>query len=98
MLFYHFSITFLKKNSVNTFSVSKSLDPDQVRHNVRPDLGPNCLQIYQQTTLAGKELSNIVAYEGFFWFGLLVYIPVNNHGHVGMATAPNHTFFLGKLD
>ena len=25
-------------------SVSNSLDPDQVRHVVGPDLGPNCLQ------------------------------------------------------
>ena len=24
--------------------VSNSLDPDQARHNVGPDLGPNCLQ------------------------------------------------------
>ena len=24
--------------------VSKSLDPDQDRHSVGPDLGPNCLQ------------------------------------------------------
>ena len=24
--------------------MSNSLDPDQARQNVRPDLGPNCLQ------------------------------------------------------
>ena len=24
--------------------MSNSLDPDQARHFVRPDLGPNCLQ------------------------------------------------------
>ena len=28
----------------NTIRVSNSLDPDQARHFVRPDLGPNCLQ------------------------------------------------------
>ena len=28
----------------NTISVLNSLDPDQARHFVRPDLGPNCLQ------------------------------------------------------
>ena len=28
----------------NTIRVSNSLDPDQARHNVRSDLGPNCLQ------------------------------------------------------
>ena len=28
----------------NTIGVSNSLDPDQARQNVGPDLGPNCLQ------------------------------------------------------
>ena len=28
----------------NTISVSNRLDPDQARHFVGPDLGPNCLQ------------------------------------------------------
>ena len=28
----------------NTIRVSNSLDPDQDRQNVGPDLGPNCLQ------------------------------------------------------
>ena len=33
------------KNSFrNTIRMSNSLDPDQARQNVRPDLGPNCLQ------------------------------------------------------
>ena len=36
-------------NLVNTFlnttRASKSLDPDQVRQNIGPDLGPNCLQM-----------------------------------------------------
>ena len=39
-------------------SGSNSLDPDQVRHFVGPDLGPNCVcKDYQQTTLVGRELS-----------------------------------------
>ena len=29
---------------INTIRVSNSLDPDQARHFVGPDLGPNCLQ------------------------------------------------------
>ena len=29
----------------NTFRVSNSLDPDQARHFVVPDLDPNCLQM-----------------------------------------------------
>ena len=37
-------INFSKKSSRNTIRVSNSLDPDQARHFVRPDLGPNCLQ------------------------------------------------------
>ena len=28
----------------STIRVANSLDPDQARHFVRPDLGPNCLQ------------------------------------------------------
>ena len=34
--------------------MSKNLDPDQARHFVGPDLGPNCLQRLQ----AGKEINN----------------------------------------
>ena len=40
-------LTFKKKskNSFgNTIRVSNGLDPDQDRHSVGPDLGPNCLQ------------------------------------------------------
>ena len=33
-----------------TIRVSNGLDPDQDRQNVGPDLGPNYLQRYQQTT------------------------------------------------
>ena len=35
--------------------MSNSLDPDQARRFVGPDLGPNC-QGYQQTTLVDKKL------------------------------------------
>ena len=39
----------------NTIRVSNSLDPDQARHFVGPDLGPNCLLSRQQKSpLAGK--------------------------------------------
>ena len=43
-----------------TIQVSNSLDPDQARQNVRPDLGPNCLQWLSadsKSPLAGKELN-----------------------------------------
>ena len=36
--------TFLQNSFRNTIKVSNSLDPDQARHYVRPDLVPNCLQ------------------------------------------------------
>ena len=42
--FFFFKLTFSKKTFRNTISVSDSLDPDQARHFVGPDLGPNCLQ------------------------------------------------------
>ena len=38
----------------NTIRVSNSLDPDQARHFVGPDLGPNCLQRLS-ADIAGKE-------------------------------------------
>ena len=34
----------LKKKFRNTIRVLNNLDPDQARHFVVPDLGPNCLQ------------------------------------------------------
>ena len=36
--------SFSKDSFRNTIRVSNSLDPDQARHFVRPDLGSNCLQ------------------------------------------------------
>ena len=49
MLFCHLLIFFqnqlFQKNSLGkTIKVSNSLDPDQARRSVGPDLGPNCLQ------------------------------------------------------
>ena len=37
--------------------MSNSLDPDQARHFVGPDLGPNCLQSFS-TDEVGKELND----------------------------------------
>ena len=37
-------VVFLKNYFRNTIRVSNSLDPDQARHFVGPDLGPICLQ------------------------------------------------------
>ena len=41
----------MKNSFRNTIRVSYSLDPDQARHFVGPDLGPNCLQ-----RLSGSKL------------------------------------------
>ena len=44
-VFFKFSkSTFSKNYFRNPISVSNSLDPDQARHFVGPDLGPNYLQ------------------------------------------------------
>ena len=40
-------------NFFNTIQVSKSFDPDQARHFVGPDLGPDCLQRLS-ADIAGK--------------------------------------------
>ena len=44
----------------NTIHVSNTLNPDQARHFVGPDLGPNCLQRLSadnKVALSGKELN-----------------------------------------
>ena len=46
-LLIFFKIIFLGENSfrnIYSIRVSNSLDPDQARHFVGPNLGPNCLQ------------------------------------------------------
>ena len=40
----YFQSTFSKNSFRNNIRVSNSLDPDQARQNVGPDLGPNFLQ------------------------------------------------------
>ena len=48
MIFCHllilFKIYFSENSFRNTISMSKQLDPDQDRHSVGLDLGPNCFQ------------------------------------------------------
>ena len=34
----------------------------------------------------------------FFFFGLVLYVPVNSYDHVGTVSSPSYTFFLSKLD
>ena len=57
-------IMFSKNSFGITIAVSNSLDPDQAKQNVGPDLGPNCSQRLsssrQNLSLAVKELRNLV--------------------------------------
>ena len=50
--------TFFENSFRISIRVSNNMNPDQDRHFVGPDQGPNCLQRLgcQQTTLVGKEL------------------------------------------
>ena len=59
LLFFFRNQLFLEKSFYGCIAkiVSNRLDPDQSRRFVGPDLGQNCLQSYEQTTLEGKELS-----------------------------------------
>ena len=57
----------------NTIRVSNSLDPDQARHFVRPDLGPNCLQRLS-ADIASKELNTKQLVDTFWlkpWLDLI---------------------------
>ena len=58
LIFFFFQNHPFRNNTFrNTIRVSNSLDPDQVRHLVGPDLGPNCLQrIKADATKVNKEL------------------------------------------
>ena len=44
LLTFFFKINFFKKFFQDTIRVTNGLDPDQDRHFVGPELGPNCLQ------------------------------------------------------
>ena len=57
-IIFFFIINFFKKNLSGIPSVSNSLDPDQARRFVGPDLGPNCHQ--QMTKVAtSRERVNV---------------------------------------
>ena len=46
---------FLLSADLKIQSVTNSLDPDQARHFIRPDLGPNCLQGFAEDDTCRKE-------------------------------------------
>ena len=49
LLTFFLKFTFSKNSFSNTIRVSNSLDSDQHRHFVDPELGSNCLQMIQVT-------------------------------------------------
>ena len=50
--------TFLKNSFRNTIRVTNSLDPDQARHLLGPDLGPNCLQRLSASDTCSQTINN----------------------------------------
>ena len=54
----------------NTIRVSNSLDPDQARHFVGPDLGPNCLQRLSADNIKYYFLADTLAEDDFIWLQL----------------------------
>ena len=54
--------TFLKKIIRNTIRLSNSLDPDQARNFVRPDLGSNCLKRLSSDDTSRQSLPKSVIY------------------------------------
>ena len=43
-LLIFFKLKFFTNSFRDKFRVSNSLDPDEAKQNIGPDLGPNCLQ------------------------------------------------------
>ena len=52
--------TFKKKSFRNTIRVSKSLDPDHVRHFVEFELDPNWLQRSPAVDTGGKRVNELL--------------------------------------
>ena len=61
LLLIFFQNQLFRKNSFrNTIKVSNSLDPDQARHFVGPDLGPILLQRLSEDETSRQELNSEV--------------------------------------
>ena len=52
-------LVFLKNSIRNIIRVANSLDQNQAQHFVGPDLGPNCLQSYQQMTKVTSSMQRV---------------------------------------
>ena len=65
MLFCGLLIFFNINSFGNTMRVSNSLDPDQARHFVGPDLCPNCLQRLSADDTNGQKVNSQSATKNF---------------------------------
>ena len=66
--FFLSSVNFLQNylsSFKNTIRTSNSLDPDQARRYVWPDLGPNCLPRLSAEDTAGQRVKTIINAETF---------------------------------
>ena len=66
-------LAFLKNSFRNTIRVSNSVDPDQARHFVGPDMGPNCLQKLLAYDTSRPRVNHIpVKFHDFFLEGIFI--------------------------
>ena len=77
-------LTFSKSSFRHTITVSNSLDPDQDRHSVGPDLNPNCLRRLSADDKARKELGLCIRPTRTFRSALSVF-PISLQMIVGCA-------------
>ena len=66
ILFFFSKITFFEKNIRNTIKMSNSLDPDQPRHFVGPDLGTNFLLRSSADDTGKQRMGKVNCNEGIF--------------------------------
>ena len=59
---------FRKILSENTIRVSNSLDPDQARRFVGPDLGPNCLQRLSAEDTSSQKFQDLIIWSCIITF------------------------------
>ena len=64
--------TFSKYSFRNTTRVSSSLDSDQDRHSVGPDLGPNCLQPLARCLCLTLDFQSLVLFPYQIKYGVIV--------------------------
>ena len=86
---------------LNCLWLAYGQDHEKIVLDYRTDVNKIILVIFMFYTLP-QFLSNYVA--GFqLWlkslllFSLMLYVPVNSYGHVGVVSSPNHTFSWASL-